>query len=372
MIPLVLFVLPAGQLVDSADRRRVLMLAQAAIAIGALGLVAASVAHAPVWAYYVLLALYGTGRTFQLPAKQAILPNVVPLPVFTNAVAWNSGGWQAADVIGPALGGFAIAWTGSAAWAYLACALSSVLFLSLLTRIRIRGGAGSGAKVSWTSFLEGIRFVRRSPVLLAAMSLDLFAVLLGGVVALLPIFAKDILAVGPSGLGWLRAAQSLGAVTTSIVVAHRPPFRRSGPALITAVTGFGLAIIVFGLSRNFLLSFVMLFVAGAGDAVSVVIRLALAQLQTPDSLRGRVSAVNSLFIGMSNELGEFESGMLAGLVGPVVAVVAGGAGVVAVVGIVSLTWPELRRLGMLGQGTDRRSAETDLVSGPPADTRETA
>jgi hypothetical protein len=180
------------------------------------------------------------------------------------------------------------------------------------------------------------------------MSLDLFAVLLGGVVALLPVFAKEILLVGPAGLGWLRAAQSFGAVSMSMVLAHRPPFRRAGRALLGAVLAFGTAIIVFGLSRSFLLSLVALFLAGAFDAVSVVVRLALAQIETPDPLRGRVSAVNTFFIGMSNELGEFESGMLASWIGPVGAVVAGGLAVVGVVGVVATTWPEIRGLGRLG------------------------
>jgi len=182
------------------------------------------------------------------------------------------------------------------------------------------------------------------------MSLDLFAVLLGGVVALLPIFARDILHVGPGGLGWLRAAQSLGAVGMSVALAHRPPFRRAGPTLLAAVFGFGIATIVFGFSTSFLLSFVMLALAGMFDAVSVVVRLALAQLKTPDELRGRVSAVNSLFIGTSNELGEFESGVVAGLWGPVFAVVAGGAGVMVVVLLVVAKWPELLRLGRLTDG----------------------
>jgi MFS family permease len=346
VIPLVLLVLPAGQVVDSYDRRRILIGAETVIALAAIGLAAASFSHAPVFVYYLLLAVYGAGRTFQLPAKQAIMPNLVPLPVFPNAVAWNSGGWQAADVIGPALGGWLLALAGGAAWVYLVAAAAAVFFAIQLGRIRIAPAPPRDrAPVSVRGMLEGARFVRNSPVLLAAMSLDLFAVLLGGVVALLPIFARDILHVGPGGLGWLRAAQSSGAVSMSIVLAHRPPFRRAGPTLVGAVAGFGLSTVVFGLSSSFALSLAALFVAGAFDAVSVVVRLSLAQLKTPDELRGRVSAVNSLFIGTSNELGEFESGVIAGFFGPVVAVVAGGIGVMAVVGLVALTWPDLLRLG---------------------------
>jgi len=347
VVPLLLFVLPAGQLADRFDRRVVLMLAQGAILVASLGIAWASAQQAPVWTYYLWLVVYGAGRTFALPAKQAIMPNLVPLPAFTNAVAWNSGGWQAADMIGPALGGGLIAWTGGATGVYLACAAGAGAFLLLLSRVRVTQSARVTTKASWSELLEGVRFVRKSPVLLAAMSLDLFAVLLGGVIALLPIFAKDILHVGPAGLGWLRAAQSLGAVSVSVVVAHRRPFAHAGRTLLVSVTAFGVAIIVFGLSTNFLLSTAALIVAGGFDAISVVIRLALTQLQTPDPLRGRVSAVNSLFIGMSNELGEAESGFLAGVIGPVGAVVAGGVAVIGVVGAVTFTWPQLRNMRQL-------------------------
>ena len=347
VIPLIIFVLPAGQLADRMDRRLILMAAEATMALAALGLAAASVSLAPTWVYYLLLAVFGTGRAFQLPAKQAIMPNLVPPGALTNAVTWNSGGWQAADVIGPALGGFVIAWTGSAAGAYLVCAITALAFLILVARARTTRVPPSITKQTWGEFLEGVRFVRRSPILLAALSLDLFAVLLGGVIALLPVFAKDILQVGPVGLGWLRASQSLGAVLMSIALAHQPPFRQAGKTLLAAVTAFGVAIIVFGLSRNFFLSLGALFLAGAFDAVSVVIRLALAQIATPDVLRGRVSAVNTLFIGMSNELGEAESGFLAAAIGPVGAVVVGGVGVLLVVMIVARTWPQLRALERL-------------------------
>lgn len=348
VIPLAALILPAGQLADSADRRRMLMAAELTIAVAAAGLVAASLMAAPVAVYYLLLMLYGAARTFQLPAKQAFLPNLVPLSSFENAVAWNSGGWQGAEVLGPALGGWLIAVTGGAAAVYAVTAVGALLFVVLLIGVRADRQTGFARRMSWHGFMDGVRFVRASPVLLAAMSLDLFAVLLGGVIALLPVFAREILEVGPAGLGWLRASQSFGAVSMSVWLAHRPPFERAGRALLVSVTGFGVAIVVFGLSTTFLLSLAALFVAGLFDAVSVVIRLALTQLETPDELRGRVSAVNSLFIGMSNELGEFESGMLAALIGPVGAVVVGGAAVGAIVGVVSLVWPEIRTLGRLG------------------------
>ncbi len=353
VIPLVLLVLPAGHFVDTYDRRRILILAEIVVALAAIALAVASFTKAPIFVYYALLALYGAARTFQLPAKQAIMPNLVPFPVFTNAVAWNSGGWQAAEVIGPALGGWMLAWTGSAGWVYLATAVTALVFAAQLGRVTITGGgARDKGPITLHALLEGTRFVRDSPVLLAAMSLDLFAVLLGGVIALLPIYARDILHVGPSGLGWLRAAQSLGAVSMSVAMAHRPPFQRAGPTLLVAVFGFGIATVVFGFSTSFLLSFTMLALAGMFDAVSVVVRLALAQIKTPDELRGRVSAVNSLFIGTSNELGEFESGTVAGFFGPVFAVVAGGVGVMAVVLLVAVKWPELLRLQRLTDDAD--------------------
>ena len=348
VVPLMVLILPAGQLADSSDRRRILILAEATIGLAALGLWLASRRQAPIEVYYGLLALYAAGRTFQLPAKQAIMPNLVPLGSLQNAVAWNSGGWQGADMIGPALGGFMIQWAGPGS-VYAFCAAGALVFMGLVTQIEVRAPAPGRPRVSGRGFLEGIHFVRRSPVLLAAMSLDLFAVLLGGVIALLPVFAKEILVVGPVGLGWLRATQSFGAVLVSVAMAHRPPFKRAGRTLLCSVAGFGVAIIVFGLSRNYFLSIAMLFLAGGFDAISVVIRLALTQLHTPDELRGRVSAVNSLFIGMSNELGEAESGMLASWIGPVGAVIAGGVGVIGVVAAVGLAWPDLRTLERLSE-----------------------
>jgi len=202
-------------------------------------------------------------------------------------------------------------------------------------------------KMTLESLVAGMKFVRDTKVILAAITLDLFAVLFGGATALLPIFAKDILQVGPSGLGWLRAAPSIGALLVMITLAHRPPMQRTGWTLLTAVAGFGICTIVFGLSRSFLLSMVMLFILGGLDGISMVIRSTLVQLWTPDEMRGRVSAVNSVFIDMSNELGGFESGALAAAFGPVVAVVGGGIGTLIVVAGVAAKWPELRRMKTL-------------------------
>jgi MFS family permease len=346
-VPMLLFFLPVGHLVDRYNRKSVVMAAQAGLALAALGLAAVSLWHGPVPLVYALLFLVGTGRAFLGPAKSALLPEIAPAGAFESAVAWNSGTWQLASVLGPAAGGGLLAATRNPAFVYLAHALLAASFLGLLFGVHPRSARRGAVIASLDSLLEGARYVRRTRILLAALSLDLFAVLFGGAVALLPIYAKDILHVGPAGLGWLLAAQSIGAVSTSLLLAHLPPLERAGPALLRAVALFGVATIAFGLSRSYLLSFVALAVAGAADSVSVVIRMTLSQLGTPDALRGRVSAINSLFIGTSNELGNFESGAVAALAGPVVSVVAGGIGTLVTVAAVAAKWPEVRRLGRL-------------------------
>ena len=270
-------------------------------------------------------------------------------------MTWGSSAFQIASVVGPGLGGIIIAIEHGATGAYLISTF--LLAISLWTLIEIRGGGATSAsaqakpreKMTLQSVVAGMRFVRDSKVILAAITLDLFAVLLGGATALLPIFAKDILHVGPDGLGWLRAAPSVGALIVALAIAHRPLLTRTGALLLFSVAGFGVATIVFGLSRSFWLSLIMLFLLGVFDGVSMIIRSTLVQMRTPDEMRGRVSAVNSVFIDMSNELGGFESGALAALVGPVTAVVAGGVGTLIVVGSVSLAWPELRVLGPMAE-----------------------
>lgn len=345
VIPIILFFLPAGHLVDRFDRRRVLMVALGGMALGAAGLAAVSVRQGPVPLVYAFLFLTGTARALYGPARSALLPEIVPLGSFQSGVAWSTGGWQTAEVLGPAAGGALLALTGNPALIYLAHAALSLVFVGLLFGVRLEAPVRPVMRASLDSLLDGARYVMRTRILLAAITLDLFAVLFGGAVALFPVYAKDILHVGPAGLGWLLAAQAIGAVLTTLALAHRPPLRRAGPALIRAVGLFGIATIIFGLSRSFVLSLAALAVAGAADSVSVVIRHTLAQLGTPNALRGRVSAVNSLFIGTSNELGHFESGALASLVGPVAAVVAGGVGTLLVVGAVARKWPELGRMG---------------------------
>jgi MFS family permease len=347
VIPVILLFLPVGHVVDRYNRRNVLMLSLTGMAVAATGLALVSLFRGPVPLVYGCLLLSGTARALLGPAKSALLPEIVPLRAFQSAVAWNSGGWQMAEVLGPALGGAALALTHAPALVYLAHAVLDVCFVALLFGVRTSPGRRPTTAASLNSLLDGARYVWQSRILLAAITLDLFAVLFGGAVALLPVYAKDILHVGPAGLGGLLAAQAIGAVATTVVLAHRPPLQRAGPALLRGVALFGAATIIFGLSRSYLLTLGALATAGAADSVSVVIRMTLAQLGTPDHLRGRVSAVNSLFIGTSNQLGEFESGAVAGLFGPVVAVVAGGIGTLLVVAAVAVCWPEVRRMGRL-------------------------
>ena len=345
VLPIILLTLPAGHVSDRYPRIRVLMVAQLLFAVCSAGLALVSLAHGPLRLVYLLLVLTGVARSFQAPAKSALLPQIVEPSRFSNAVTWNSVGWQLAAVIGPALGGAVIGLSHRAAPVYLIDMAAALGFMLLLFRVRPLVSMSS-VPPSIRGLLDGVRYLRSTPVLLAAITLDLFAVLLGGAVTLLPVFAKDILHVGPSGLGWLLSAQSIGAVLMLLTLAHRP-FANAGPALLRAVIGFGLATVVFGLSRNFWLSFAMLVLMGALDGVSVVIRSTLVQVRTPDHLRGRVAAINSLFIGTSNELGGFESGAVASLIGPVAAVVAGGVGTVIVVGVTARVWPEIRALRRL-------------------------
>ena len=347
VVPMMLFFLPVGHLIDRFDRRIVVMGSLTGVACASIGLALVSTLDGPVPLVYACLFLAGTARAVFGPGRAALLPQLVPLASCQSAVAWSTGGWQIAEVIGPAAGGAILAMTGVPALIYLGNAALALTYVLLLLRVPLVESARSGPPAGIDGLLEGARYVLRSRLLLSAITLDMFAVLFGGVVALLPVFAKDILQVGPAGLGWLLAAQAIGAVTTTLILAHRPPLARAGPALLRAVTLFGIATIVFGLSRSFPLSLAALAIAGAADSISVVVRHTLAQLGTPDHLRGRVSAVNSLFIGTSNELGHFESGALASLIGPVGSVVAGGVGTIVVVGAVARKWPELGRMGTI-------------------------
>jgi hypothetical protein len=271
----------------------------------------------------------------------------VPLEAIANAVMWTSSGWQVARVAGSSLGGLLIALTADPAVVYQTTAVGLIVCIAIVTLMQPRPVELSTEPRSLATLLAGIRFVWKSELLLAAITLDLFAVLLGGATALLPMFATEILNVGPIGFGWLRAAESIGAFAMAIILAHRPPLQRPGRKLLWAVAGFGIATIVFGYSENFALSFMMLALTGALDNVSVVIRGTLVQMLTPDAMRGRVAAVNSMFISSTNQLGAFESGITAAWFGPIASVVGGGVGTILVVLLATLYSPRLRQLGPL-------------------------
>lgn len=355
IVPVIGLFMPAGHLIDRIDRRKILMTSVAAAALWSSGLAYCSATSAHVGWMYLFLLLIGVARTFMQPARAAFLPQIVPREVFSNAVTWNSTGFQLSSVVGPALAGLLIAWLRNGTWIYSLTAGFAVINCACLAMIRSRPFVASSEPPSLRSFAAGLSFVWRTKVMLGAITLDMLAVLLGGVTALLPVYQQDILKVDPTGFGWMRAAPGIGAVCMSFFMAHRPPLERAGRALLYSVAGFGLTTIVFGVSRFFPLSLAMLLVLGALDMISVVIRHTLVQLLTPDEMRGRVSAVNGMFIGISNELGEFESGMVAHVFdrstdksfGPTVSAVSGGIGTLVVVAAVALIWPQLRNYGRL-------------------------
>ena len=346
LAPVLVLMLPAGNAADRYPRRHVAMFAHALIALVAVGLVVVSWVHGPLVAIYALLTLFGAARAFASPSVGTLMPQLLEPAQFANANAWLSSSFELASIAGPALGGGIIALTGDVSWAYAAAALGQITVILLMFRLPLRPPQHTERRGAHEVF-AGFAFIRTNPVFLAAITLDLFAVLLGGAVALLPIFAKDILHAGPAGLGWLRAAPSLGAFTMALIQTHLPAWRRPGRVLLLTVAGFGLATIGFGLSRHLALSMVCLFFTGAFDSISVVIRMTLEQVLVPDRLRGRVSALHYVFIGFSNELGAFESGATAALLGPVISVVGGGIGTLLVVGVVASAWPALARIGAL-------------------------
>jgi MFS family permease len=338
-IPALLLTLPAGHVVDRIRRSRVFSLA-----ILLQGLVAFLLLWATLGSFAsrelilgISVAL-GVARAFQMPAQQAIIPLLVPLEMLGRAVTLGSMGMEVAVICGPAIGG--LIYVGGAEYVYICC---SVLLLTAYGLVWSLGEPHEASKETATlrSMLAGVAYVWRNKLLLGATSLDLFAVLLGGATALLPIYARDILHTGPEGLGLLRAAPAVGALVMAGAMLRWPIHRRVGRLLFANVALFGLAMIVFGLSEHFLLSLVALMIAGAVDNVSVVIRLTLMQAETPNEIRGRVSAVNSIFIGASNQLGEFESGATAALVGPVASVVMGGVGTLLIAAGWLRLFPEL-------------------------------
>ena len=346
LAPALFLMVPAGNAADRFPRRNIGIVAHTLLAAAAAGLAMVSLFEGPTWAIYSFLALVGIGRSLSSPSVNTILPQLLAPAEFANANAWLASTYQLASITGPAAGGLLIAVTGGATAPFLAAMGAQLLFvvaLSTMPRVPPPSAEHRSAK----DIFAGFRFVRANRLFLSAITLDLFAVLFGGAVALLPIFAKDILQVGPAGLGWLRAAPGIGAMTMALLTTRLKPWRRPGVAMLWTVAGFGIATIGFGLSRSFALSMACLFMTGVFDNISVVIRLTLEQMITPDHLRGRVSAINYVFIGFSNEFGAFESGATAALFGPTLSVVGGGIATLAVVAIVRTVWPELVRIGPL-------------------------
>ena len=347
VVPVILLSLPAGHVADQYNRRRIVIISEIFFALCAVGLAWLSFTRGPLPLIYLCLLGIGIARAFNDPASSTLLPQTIPPELFSRAATWNSSVWQFASITGPAIAGLLVGFFNQVTFIYVFGAVAAIVFCFLIGFIKGRQLALAEKSATLDSVKEGLRFMRDTKVILAAITLDMFAVLFGGAVALLPIYATDILKVGAQGMGIMRAAPSIGALLMAFTIAHLPPMKNAGKTLLWAVTGFGIATIVFGLSKNFVLSVLMLATLGGLDNISVVIRSTVLLTQTPDEMRGRVSAVNSIFIGVSNEMGSFESGTVAGLFGPIFAVVSGGIGTILVVLAIIRVFPEMVRLKTL-------------------------
>lgn len=345
-LPALLLILVTGSVVDRYNRRAIVVICMAISALCGAALLGLTLADAfspiPVFA---ILIVFGIERAFNGPAVQSLAPNLVPPADLANAVAWNSSSWQTASIVGPVAGG--LLYGLNAALAYSLAVVFFAAAAVIVLMIEKPAQRSSSKAVSWETILAGFRFISSEKVVLGAISLDLFAVLLGGAVALMPVFARDILVLGPWGLGLLRAAPGIGAILVAIWLASVPIRHHAGLYMFAGVALFGAATVAFGLSENIWISIAALMVMGAADMGSVYVRETLIALWTPDEVRGRVNAVNSVFVGASNELGEFRAGTMAALVGPVAAVVIGGAGTLAVAAIWAASFTQLRRIDTL-------------------------
>jgi MFS family permease len=347
-LPGIALFLFAGHAADRFDRRRLLLWCYAGFATCSALLLGITWRATPsVRLIYAVLVLLGTVRCFNWPASRALLPQLVPEEHFANAVAWNASTFQGAIIAGPAVGGVVYAVFRGPGLVYVLAITGAVIALLLTLRIKPKPAPRPKEPTSVKTVLAGFRYIWRQKLILGSISLDMFAVLLGGAVALLPVYASEILKTGPWGLGLLRSAPGVGAATMAIVVAHWPIRRRAGQIMLWCVAAFGVCTILFGISRSLILSLVALLLVGASDMVSVIIRATLVQVATPDEMRGRVNAVDMLFIGVSNELGEFESGLTAHWFGTVPAVVLGGIGTLLVIGTWAWLFPELRNADQL-------------------------
>jgi MFS family permease len=355
LFPIVVLTLPAGHAVDTFDRRKLLVATQALFTAAWLGLAAVSWQHAPLWMLYGCVLLAGVARAFQGPLRSALLASIVPSGLLPTAVTWQGGAWQLAAVVGPTIAGFLIGAAKSAVPVYLCAAVLAFVFMVVMTQLHYRQSYRPPTALTVQTLVAGVKFVWNTKLILSSITLDLFAVVLGGATTLLPIYAKDILHVGPVGLGWMNAADSVGAIIMAVWIGSRPPLRRAGWTLLAAVFVFGIATLVFGYSRWYPLSLAALIVLGAADMISVVVRQTIIPLATPDAMRGRVGAISSLFIGTSNQLGGFESGVVAHAFSPVFSVVSGAVGTMLVVIAIAWRWPVLRRLNTL----------TEVVVEPP-------
>ncbi len=347
-LPVVFLFLPAGHAADRVNRKTLVAICYVGFGIcyALLFEIARMRMHAVGFIYAVLILL-GVVRAFNAPAARSLLPLLVPIDVFPSAVAWNATIFQGATILGPALGGIFYAAFGGPADVYGIALIVAVLALIALLRLELTEPERPHEEVSMRSVLAGLHYIWTHKIILGSISLDLFAVLLGGSVALLPVYARDILHTGAWGLGLLRAAPGVGAGTMALLLAYKPLRSRVGKLMLFCVAGFGVFTIVFGISRSLVLSLISLVLVGASDMVSVVVRGTLVQIATPDAVRGRVNAVDMIFIGASNELGEFESGLTAHWFGTVPAVILGGAGTLIVVGLWAWLFPELREADRL-------------------------
>ena len=354
--PFLILILWAGHIADTHNRRNIIVgCIGAQLLCSALLLAFTWSGSSVVWPVFAILVIFGSARAFMMPASQAVLKNLVPLESFSQAVALSSSSFHVAVITGPVLGG--VLYVFGPTTVYLVAA--SLLILSVITMAMTKSAPQirNTAPVSWSTLLEGLRFVWSRPIVLGAISLDLFAVLFGGATALLPAYAHDILHVGPTGLGWLRTAPGAGAAICSIALAFFPIKRRVGAWMFGGVAVFGLATLTLGWTANFSIALIALCLLGAGDMVSVYIRHLLVQYETPDEIRGRVSAVNSVFIGASNELGEFESGITAGWLGLVRAIFLGGAATLAVTGLWAVIFPVLSKMDRFPHDTTETKAD---------------
>jgi MFS family permease len=347
VVPVILLSLSGGHYADQHNRRRIMVVTQTCFALCSLGLAYLSWIQGPLVLIYGCLLMIGVARAFNDPASSTLIPETVPSELFSNAATWSSSAWQVAAISGPTAAGIVVALAGHVTGIYVFNALATFTFVLLIGMLKGKPLPLARKSATLDSLLEGFRFMRDTKVILAAITLDMFAVLFGGATALLPIYATEILKVDSVGFGVLRAAPSIGALLMAFAIAHLPPFQHAGKTLLLAVTGFGIATIIFGLSTWFWLSVAMLVLLGGLDNISVVIRSTLMLTLTPDEMRGRVSSVNSIFVSVSNEMGAFESGLVASLVGPILSVVGGGIGTILVILVVARVWPEMRAMKTL-------------------------